>query len=138
MNGCIVSIKRRNETAASRRGRWTPREDELLIWAVSQCGVGNWVEVARLVPHRNDQQCLRHWEKVLNPAIRKGRFTSDEDKALLEAVSMLGTGRWSAVAKYVPGRTDKQVHLRYNTIKGNRKKKPLRAPPRTARCKGTQ
>ena len=118
--GCA---KRGEVAKRSKRGRWTREEDEKLRQAVAKHGAGNWVAVASEVEGRSDQQCLRHWEKVLNPAIRKGRFTEAEDKALLAAVELYGEGRWAAVARYVPNRTDKQVHLRYATLMGTGKTK---------------
>ncbi|GIQ84628.1 Myb-related protein B [Kipferlia bialata] len=121
MTGIQTNTKRKIESRNSITGRWTNEEDALLIAAVNRHGAGNWAAIAKDVDGRTDQQCLRHWDKVLNPDIVKGRFTPEEDRSLLRAVEALGTGRWSEVARFLEGRTDKQVHLRYRTLKGLRK-----------------
>ncbi|KAL0224570.1 hypothetical protein P9112_003960 [Eukaryota sp. TZLM1-RC] len=113
----IRETKRDSDRRRSKKGAWTREEDNLLRQAVAEFGAGNWKLIAARVPGRTDQQCLRHWEKVLNPNIRKGRWEAAEDSQLIRAVAVIGEGRWSEVSRYVPNRTDKQIHLRFTTLK---------------------
>ncbi|KAL0225357.1 hypothetical protein RCL1_003269 [Eukaryota sp. TZLM3-RCL] len=113
----IKETKRDEDRRKSRKGSWTKEEDALLRQAVDEFGIGNWKLIATKVKTRTDQQCLRHYAKCLDPNIKKGRWEHPEDVALVKAVSTIGEGRWSEVARYVSNRTDKQIHLRYQTLK---------------------
>ncbi|BBN08227.1 protein Mp3R-MYB4 [Marchantia polymorpha subsp. ruderalis] len=105
--------------------RWTPEEDELLQEAVVQYKAKNWRLVAKAVPNRTEIQCLQRWQKVLNPAIVKGYWTKEEDQKMLELVGMLGTKRWAAVARSLPGRIGKQCRERwYNQLDPSIKRDP--------------
>ncbi|BBN08224.1 protein Mp3R-MYB3 [Marchantia polymorpha subsp. ruderalis] len=110
----LESSKKQHVTGASsmrnRVERWTPEEDELLQEAVVQYKAKNW----RL-----------RWQKVLNPAIVKGYWTKEEDQKMLELVGMLGTKRWAAVARCLPGRIGKQCRERwYNQLDPSIKRDP--------------
>ncbi|KAJ3368495.1 Myb-like DNA-binding domain protein [Allomyces arbusculus] len=97
--------------------KFTPAEDDLLHQAVHIHGPDQWTSVADLLGTRDAKQCLQRW-KAQDPAIRRGRFTRDEDAALRAAVTQCGE-KWSDVARLVLGRTDMQCRERYyNSIKG--------------------
>ncbi|KAF9790346.1 Homeodomain-like protein, partial [Thelephora terrestris] len=61
---------------------------------------------------RNNKSCRKRWLHSLDPNLRKGRWTSEEDAALLESVKNVGT-RWYEVARALPGRTDDQCAKHY-------------------------
>lgn len=92
---------------------WTPAEDKLLIDAVAACGAKIcWKHVAKSMPGRDNKACRKRWIHSLDPNLRKGRWSTSEDAALLEAVNKHGK-RWYEVAKDLPGRTDDQCAKRY-------------------------
>lgn len=66
--------------------RWTPKEDDLLRQAVEQEGVGKWANIAKLVPGRCDRSCLERWSLVLKPGLKKGEWSEEEDRRLVQAV----------------------------------------------------
>ena len=99
------------------KGKWTPEEDARLLEAVKQIGTGNWVAVAEVIGGRTGQQCLHRYEKALNPEIRRGHWTAEEDEQLKRAVAEAGENRaWSQIRKGVPGRTDVQCRERWVNV----------------------
>ncbi|KAH9179932.1 hypothetical protein EDB89DRAFT_1923961 [Lactarius sanguifluus] len=101
-----------------RRGNWTAEEDVQLRQAVDLYGHA-WVEVASVVPGRNNEQCRDRWTERLNPKVPRGKWTAEEDKRLISAVDELGVGRWKEVSERVgTGRTDNTCRYRYDFLKG--------------------
>jgi hypothetical protein len=95
------------------RRNWAPEEDAKLTGAVKTLG-NNWVAVALLVPGRTNAQCCKRWRNHLDTPIGQtmGKWTSEEDAMLIEAVTELGK-KWVAVAAMVPSRTTKQCRCRW-------------------------
>jgi hypothetical protein len=56
---------------------------------------------------------MQRWEKGLKPGIIKGRWSEEEDRALVYLVSQ-GYQNWGQVAARMPGRTSKQCRERWN------------------------
>ncbi|KAH9062119.1 hypothetical protein EDB87DRAFT_1609423 [Lactarius vividus] len=101
-----------------RRGNWTAEEDAQLRQAVDLYGHA-WVEVASVVPGRNNEQCRDRWTERLNPKVPRGKWSAEEDKRLISAVDELGVGRWKEVSERVgTGRTDNTCRYRYDFLKG--------------------
>lgn len=103
------------------KGKWTAEEDEQLMAALKIYGTQNWQAVAQTLDGRTGQQCLHRYEKAINPQIKRGRWTSDEDELLRQAVKPFiqsGATRinWSTVKLTVPGRTDVQCRERWVNI----------------------
>lgn len=92
-----------------RRGNWVDEEDTRLRQAVALFG-NSWVDVASVMPGRNNEQCRDRWSERLNPNVAKGKWTPEEDAKMLAAVEELGDATWKAVSeKLGTGRTDNMV-----------------------------
>ncbi|EIW61871.1 uncharacterized protein TRAVEDRAFT_70116 [Trametes versicolor FP-101664 SS1] len=105
-----------------RRGPWTPDEDERVKQAVAVCG-HVWVDVATYVEGRNNEQCRDRYQEYLNPAVAKGKWTEEQDAALLKAVEQVGMGKWKEVSQVLnAGRTDNMCRMRYGVL--TRPKRP--------------
>eukprot|EP01138_Halocafeteria_seosinensis_P009361 gb/GECG01009566.1/.p1 GENE.gb/GECG01009566.1/~~gb/GECG01009566.1/.p1 ORF type:complete len:627 (+),score=86.53 gb/GECG01009566.1/:1-1881(+) len=97
-----------------KKGHWSDEEDEHLRQIVAE-GVRNWGDVAAKIPGRTAKQCRERWTNHLHPSIKKGDWTEEEDRKLLEAYEELGQ-RWSKIAASLPGRTENAVKIRWKGL----------------------
>ena len=100
--------------SARIRNEWTREEDSKLFALVMLHDGKRWKSVAKQFPGKSDLQCLRRWEKVLNPALTKGRWSPEEDRLLVSLVQSFGLRSWSTIAKHLPGRTGSRCRDRWN------------------------
>jgi hypothetical protein len=113
---CFAAYQRKLNKSL-HKGKWSFEEDERLREAVHLIGQSNWTAVAELLDGRTGQQCLHRWEKALNPVIKRGRWTAEEDELLREAVQMNnGPGNWTRIKTHIPGRTDVQCRERWVNV----------------------
>lgn len=47
-------------------------------------GKVKWSCIANKIPNRNGKQCRERWVNHLRPDIKKGKWTNEEDKAIIE------------------------------------------------------
>ncbi len=96
------------------RAPWTPEEDNLLKLAVQLYGdkTEKWAKIAACVPGRTNKNCRKRWFHSLDPSLRKGAWTEEEDQLLREGVSKY-PNQWSKIADMLPGRTDDQCAKRW-------------------------
>jgi hypothetical protein len=124
------------------KGRWTPEEDAALKEAVAEYinaldADGNpqpipWNKIATRIPHRTGIQCQARWSEALDPRVRKGKWSSDEDDILKEGVKRFGRC-WIRIAEMINGRTQRQCRTRWVQIQNKQAKQD-----RDARSGGTQ
>jgi hypothetical protein len=93
---------------------WTKEEDDKLQALVNKYGAKNWKRIASYFDNRTDVQCLHRWQKVLNPDLVKGPWTSEEDQKVIDMVKKHGAKNWSTIASYLPGRIGKQCRERWH------------------------
>ncbi|KAF9100807.1 hypothetical protein BGX27_000237 [Mortierella sp. AM989] len=93
---------------------WTPEEDEFLRRAVQKYGdkTEKWAKIAACVPGRTNKNCRKRWFHSLDPSLKKGGWTEEEDHLLRTGVEKF-RGQWSKIAERIQGRTDDQCAKRW-------------------------
>ncbi|KAK1352875.1 hypothetical protein POM88_052713 [Heracleum sosnowskyi] len=113
-SSCDTGYKRNKTAKRSSQAGWTDEEDNRLADVVKKFNGKNWKKIAESLPGRTDVQCLHRWQKVLNPELFKGPWKKEEDDRIIELVQRYGSRKWSAIAKYLPGRIGKQCRERWH------------------------
>lgn len=69
----------------------------------TSCNVRSKIS-GKLRIHRTGKQCRERYHNHLRPEIRKGDWTYEEDKILIEMKSKYGN-HWAQIAAFLPGRS---------------------------------
>uniref|UniRef100_A0A8C4Z1S9 snRNA-activating protein complex subunit 4 n=1 Tax=Gadus morhua TaxID=8049 RepID=A0A8C4Z1S9_GADMO len=99
-----------------KKSLWSAEEDEVLRELVDKMRIGNFIpytQMSYFIEGRDPSQLMYRWSQVLDPALRKGPWSKEEDKALLRSVARLGERNWSKIRLEVPGRSDGACRDRY-------------------------
>jgi len=110
------------------RGRWKraemqaleESEDALLSQGVKVHG-RDWAQIANDIPGRTRKQCIERWDGSLNPALKYGRWSEQENKALRVAREFCLEGKWAQAAKVVGTRNRKQCRRRWLRLEAKEK-----------------
>ncbi|KAF9576188.1 hypothetical protein EC968_010311 [Mortierella alpina] len=113
----LLSTEDQNAPRKRDRGErivWTPEEDEYLRAAVQLYGdkTEKWAKIAACVPGRTNKNCRKRWFHSLDPSLKKGAWTEEEDELLRTGVEKF-KGQWSKIAERIQGRTDDQCAKRW-------------------------
>ncbi|XP_076952850.1 uncharacterized protein LOC143626751 [Bidens hawaiensis] len=98
-----------------RKGLWSPEEDEKLIRHITKFGHGCWSSVPKLAGlERCGKSCRLRWINYLRPDLKRGTFSQQEEKLIIELHAVLGN-KWSQIAAQLPGRTDNEIKNLWNS-----------------------
>jgi len=99
------------------KGPWTAEEDQKLITWVNENGPTKWAQCSNFITGRSGKQCRERWFNNLNPNVKKGNWTKEEDELIFELYQKHGSS-WSKIAKLIPGRTENAIKNRfYSTLR---------------------
>ncbi|KAJ8766822.1 hypothetical protein K2173_008376 [Erythroxylum novogranatense] len=98
-----------------KKGPWTSAEDAILVDYVNKHGEGNWNAVQKHSGlSRCGKSCRLRWANHLRPDLKKGAFTSEEERQIIELHAKIGN-KWARMAAELPGRTDNEIKNYWNT-----------------------
>nr|URY18866.1 MYB protein [Zanthoxylum bungeanum] len=98
-----------------KKGPWTAAEDAILMEYVKKHGEGNWNAVQKNSGlMRCGKSCRLRWANHLRPNLKKGSFSPEEEKIIIELHAKLGN-KWARMAAQLPGRTDNEIKNYWNT-----------------------
>ncbi len=84
-----------------KKGPWTSAEDAILVSYVSKHGEGNWNAVQKHSGlFRCGKSCRLRWANHLRPNLKKGAFSPDEERTILDLHSKFGN-KWARMAAQV-------------------------------------
>ncbi|TKY55199.1 Transcription factor WER [Spatholobus suberectus] len=120
----------------SKKRFWHAEEDAVLTDFVKKHGTGKWNRIPKVTGlKRSGKSCRLRWMNYLNPEIKRGDFSEEEEDLVIRLHNLLGN-RWSLIAGRVPGRTDNQVKNFWNTylrkkLGVKKQKSKVCAPPKS-------
>lgn len=115
----IQCMQRYNKIAknSSIKGSWTKEEDHKLQNWVLTHGATKWAQAAKIISGRTGKQIRERWFNHLNPDVKRGSWSQEEDEQIFELYQKFGTS-WSKIAKYMPGRPENSIKNRfYSTLR---------------------
>jgi len=95
------------------KGSWKKEEDLQIIDLVMKHGKA-WSKISKILGTRNGKQIRDRFINVLDPEIRKGKFTEEEDRKLIGLFKQFGP-KWATIAKQYPNRTADMIKNRFHS-----------------------
>lgn len=84
-----------------KKGPWTSAEDAILVDYVKKHGEGNWNAVQRFSGlSRCGKSCRLRWANHLRPNLKKGAFSAEEERLIVELHAKMGN-KWARMAAHV-------------------------------------
>lgn len=118
----MARLAYRSEDEGLTSGRWSSQEDEILKRLVPEHGTQSWSRLAETAKQaglkRNRKSCRERWVNYLDPQIRRGPFSHEEERLIIQLQIHLGN-KWSDIAEILPGRRGNDIkhHFKNHMMK---------------------
>ena len=100
------------------KGTWSKEEDERILSLV-KIYEKSWSKIAKIIKSRNGKQIRDRFINVLDPEVKKGKFSYKEDKKIRELYLQHGP-KWATISRGLPSRTPDMIKNRFHSsIKKN-------------------
>uniref|UniRef100_M1D068 Myb-like transcription factor 6 n=1 Tax=Solanum tuberosum TaxID=4113 RepID=M1D068_SOLTU len=97
------------------KGAWSKQEDQKLIDYITKHGEGCWRDLPKAAGLlRCGKSCRLRWMNYLNPNLKRGNFSEDEDDLIIKLHALLGN-RWSLIAERLPEHSTIEVKNYWNS-----------------------
>ena len=118
MSGGIVS----RYLLKTTKDRFSVSDDTKLMKLVGKGEKVYWTRIAKRMKNKTPRQCRERWNNYLNPNLKQGEWTQEEDDLLMLKFAEIGP-HWNVLAKCFDGRSGNNVRNRYLTLERRNKKK---------------
>uniref|UniRef100_A0A251V329 Putative homeodomain-like protein n=1 Tax=Helianthus annuus TaxID=4232 RepID=A0A251V329_HELAN len=79
------------EKTGLKRGPWAQEEDDILVDYINKNGHGSWRSLPKQAGLlRCGKSCRLRWTNYLRPDIKRGPFTAEEEKLVIQLHAILG------------------------------------------------
>ncbi|GMH85637.1 hypothetical protein TrST_g3614 [Triparma strigata] len=106
------TLHRRRQAPSKDKRSWDRAEDLRLMELVTLHGTTKWSVVADELRSRSGKQCRERYHNHLDPTVKKGGWSKEEDELILSLQKEYGNA-WAKITSFLPGRTDNAVKNRY-------------------------
>lgn len=104
--------QKKTKKVTLKKGQWSSQEDKLLEQWVRENGPKNWEACGRFIQGRRGKQCREHWSNCLNPDLKKGNWTPEEDFLIMFFYEKC-EGSWKKIIPLFNGRTENSIKNRF-------------------------
>ncbi|XP_054717460.1 uncharacterized protein LOC129226855 [Uloborus diversus] len=84
-----------------------------------------WNKMRNFLPRRSAYAIRERYCNSLDPTLRIGNWSIEEDKRLIKYIKEIGYGKWGKIAAHMPGRTDNMCLFRADRLKAHTELKTL-------------
>jgi hypothetical protein len=117
------------------RGSWQSHEDQIILEMRSN-GL-KWAAIAEMLPGRIGEHVRERYVNFLDPTLKKGPWTTEEDAILFREQRRVGN-KWTEIANFLHGRSENAVKNRWHNAKMTQRRRLRRQATEHSRLEQNQ